>query len=233
MRGLEMASYSSSQKTINSLIAAAGELFAEHGIEAVTTRAIAKKAKENIGNIHYHFGSKEGLLDAALDFSCSLWNNDPFGKFLEDNRKLLKTSAGQIKLVSGLIDIFFEIIFSNEKPLWCGTLIFQILQRNLDVSSKILKNLIIPNTKAFVTVYRSITKDNDFENAYCWYLNMVSSAVLCSMNQNTLEKIHPEGILSERFIPKLKKTATVNALKSLGLKVEKIKFVKSKNIMEI
>ena len=216
-----MASYSSSQKTINSLIMAAGELFAERGIEAVTTRAIAQKSKENIGNIHYHFGSKEGLLDAVLEFACSRWNNDPFGKFLKENRNLFKTSEGQIKLVSGLIDIFFEIVFSNEKPLWCGTLIFQILQRNLEVSSKILKKIIVPNTNAFLFAYKSITGDSNFENAYCWYLNIVSSAVLCSTNQNTMEKIHPEGILSGEFIPGLKKAVTINALKSLGLKVEK------------
>lgn len=218
-----MASYSSSQKTINSLIIAAGELFAEHGVEAVTTREIAKKSKENIGNIHYHFGGKEGLLDAVLDFACSLWNDNPFGKFLDENRKLLETAEGRPGLIKGLIDIFFDIVFSEEKPFWCGTLIFQILQRDLDASSKVIKKIVIPNSDAFVFVYRSITKDKDFENAYCWYLNIISSAVLCSMNQNTLEKIHPSSKLSEGFIPKLKKIALMNALTGLGLETEKFK----------
>jgi AcrR family transcriptional regulator len=49
------------QKTREKVIAAATDLFAEHGYHAVTTRDIAKAAKVNIATIHYHVGTKEEL----------------------------------------------------------------------------------------------------------------------------------------------------------------------------
>lgn len=43
------------------LLAAATQLFAESGFDAVTTREICQAAQLNPGAIHYHFGDKEGL----------------------------------------------------------------------------------------------------------------------------------------------------------------------------
>lgn len=49
------------------LIDAAIELFAEHGVRAVSVRAIAKLAEVNHGLVHHYFGSKAGLVTAVLD----------------------------------------------------------------------------------------------------------------------------------------------------------------------
>jgi hypothetical protein len=50
------------------LIQAAGELFALKGLRGTSTRAIAFKAGSNIGCIHYHFGGKENLYWAAVEY---------------------------------------------------------------------------------------------------------------------------------------------------------------------
>jgi AcrR family transcriptional regulator len=49
------------------LIDAAIELFAEHGVRAVSVRSIAKLADVNHGLVHHYFGSKAGLVTAVLD----------------------------------------------------------------------------------------------------------------------------------------------------------------------
>ncbi|MFD2419945.1 TetR/AcrR family transcriptional regulator [Amycolatopsis pigmentata] len=48
------------------LVAAAERLFAEHGVDAVSLRTVMQAAGTNVAAIHYHFGSKDGLLDAVL-----------------------------------------------------------------------------------------------------------------------------------------------------------------------
>lgn len=48
------------------LVTAAERLFAEHGVGAVSLRTVMQAAGTNVAAIHYHFGSKEGLLDAVL-----------------------------------------------------------------------------------------------------------------------------------------------------------------------
>jgi AcrR family transcriptional regulator len=48
------------------ILAAARTLFAEHGLTATTTRAIAARAKVNLAMIHYYYGSKEALYERVL-----------------------------------------------------------------------------------------------------------------------------------------------------------------------
>lgn len=50
------------------LVAAAAELFAEHGIDAVSVDAVADRADRTSGAVYAHFGSKQGLLLAVLDW---------------------------------------------------------------------------------------------------------------------------------------------------------------------
>jgi AcrR family transcriptional regulator len=45
----------------------AERLFAEHGIEAASVRAITQAAGVNIAALHYHFGSKNGLVRALVE----------------------------------------------------------------------------------------------------------------------------------------------------------------------
>ena len=49
------------------LIDAAGELFAAHGVEGVSIRSINSQAGLAAASVHYHFGSKDRLLDAVLE----------------------------------------------------------------------------------------------------------------------------------------------------------------------
>ena len=48
------------------ILAVAERMFAEHGMEGVGLRAITAAAKVNLASIAYHFGSKDGLLEALF-----------------------------------------------------------------------------------------------------------------------------------------------------------------------
>lgn len=45
---------------------AAEEMMAEHGIKGVSLRSILSRAEANSAALHYHFGSREGLIEAIL-----------------------------------------------------------------------------------------------------------------------------------------------------------------------
>lgn len=57
----------SAEETREQILQAAGELFGQGGFEATSTRSIAERSGANLALIHYHFGSKEGLLGEVLD----------------------------------------------------------------------------------------------------------------------------------------------------------------------
>lgn len=54
-------------ETRERLLDAAEELFAMKGFEAVSLRELTSAAKANLAAVNYHFGGKEGLIDAVLE----------------------------------------------------------------------------------------------------------------------------------------------------------------------
>ncbi len=57
-----------SQETVDELLDVAERLFARHGVEHVAlTRIVAASKQKNRSALHYHFGSRQGVLAAVLD----------------------------------------------------------------------------------------------------------------------------------------------------------------------
>lgn len=53
--------------TCERILDAAERLFASDGIDATSLRHITRTADVNLAAVHYHFGSKDGLLDAVVE----------------------------------------------------------------------------------------------------------------------------------------------------------------------
>ncbi len=56
-----------SSATIDRILDAAEELFAEHGIHGTSVRTITEKAKVNVAAVNYHFDKKENLVRKVLE----------------------------------------------------------------------------------------------------------------------------------------------------------------------
>lgn len=63
-----MAESSQAEETRHRLIEAATREFAEHGVHAASLLEVTRQAgQRNRGAVHYHFGSREGMLVAVLE----------------------------------------------------------------------------------------------------------------------------------------------------------------------
>ncbi|HEY2772566.1 MAG TPA: CerR family C-terminal domain-containing protein [Candidatus Binatia bacterium] len=58
-----------SADTRRRLLEAAGEVFADEGFRAATIQEICRRARANIAAVHYHFGDKERLYAATIDYA--------------------------------------------------------------------------------------------------------------------------------------------------------------------
>ena len=76
-----MKEYATSKKTRRNLIDATGNIAAETGFTNVSMRAVAKRAGENIGSIHYHFGNKSNLFKEVIKEALKIWTDDPLGRY--------------------------------------------------------------------------------------------------------------------------------------------------------
>lgn len=104
------------------LLTTAEKLFAEHGLEAVSTRLIAREAgQKNHSALQYHFGSKDGLIEAILNYRITPINKERL------RRLELFKNRGEVMSVKKLVEIFVypfseELLKPNNESVYVSTL---------------------------------------------------------------------------------------------------------------
>ncbi|MEA3361656.1 MAG: TetR family transcriptional regulator [Thermodesulfobacteriota bacterium] len=167
-----MGKYQSSEKTRQALIDAAGELAAEDGIGFVTTRAIANHAKENIGSIHYHFGSKEKLLHAAVYSIIERWQAKPLSDILAHTD--CGTVIGQAEAVRRVIERFVALLFDPAAPAWHSHLLYQVMQHANPLQETFRTLLLNPELDQTIMLIKTIDPSLDDETAQFYYFFMIT-----------------------------------------------------------
>lgn len=184
-----MSEYSVSQTTRLTLINAAGRLMALHGIDelesraATTARAIARAANESTGAIHYHFGTREDLLNAVINYAIQPWKDDPLGKYIKEHSELLETHDGILNLSDALLDLFFEAIFpSGSEHAWHASFMFKFFQKKSAASENLFLICVNPVINAFATIYSKATGSNNSITAKAWAFMVVTPLVFHVMD---------------------------------------------------
>ena len=92
--GLELSS------TAEQLLKAAERLLAEKGLGAVSTREIARAAgQKNHSALHYHFGCRESLIEAILDYRMTPLNQH------RQQRLIALRAEGRERDLRGLVEV--------------------------------------------------------------------------------------------------------------------------------
>lgn len=101
------------------LLSAAKQLFLEKGADQVSLRAVNATAGLNSGAVHYHFGSREGLVSALLERELRpLWVDRM--RSLSSGEASEKT--GVRDLVSALVEPFAELVRTRDGRVLCHLL---------------------------------------------------------------------------------------------------------------
>lgn len=110
------------ENTRDRLIKVAMEMFAENGYDKTSVRELAKKADANIAAINYHFGGKEGLYQAVLEYIVSYMDSwampliEEYKKFLanqNDDFNMNETISWIENFINSFMYRAFESYESN------------------------------------------------------------------------------------------------------------------------
>lgn len=110
------------ENTRDRLIKVAMEMFAEFGYDKTSIRELARKADANIAAINYHFGGKDGLYQAVLEYIVDYMDSwampliEEYNTFLNEqngNFEMNKTISWIEEFIDAFLNKAFESYESN------------------------------------------------------------------------------------------------------------------------
>lgn len=142
------------QNTRQRLLEAGGEVFAESGFRAATIREICKRAGANIAAVNYHFGDKETLYSAVLQYAHRCASEKyPHNIGLKDN-------AGAEERLSVFIRSFMLRIFDDGRPAWHGKLMLRELADPTSALDAVVDAFIRPLSEALAGIVTELIGKN-------------------------------------------------------------------------
>lgn len=99
--------------TRTKLLDVAEELFAEKGITATSLRTIIAKAEVNLAAIHYHFGSKEGLVREVFERRIKPVNTERLQRLEEIERNAAPMSPELEDIIKAFIEPAIRLKFDE------------------------------------------------------------------------------------------------------------------------
>jgi len=215
------------------LLLAAGELFAEHGFDGVSTRMIAEKAGVNLGGIHYHFGSKETLYVDAFRYVCEHDRSSSFAQLLHENPELKKTDLGMSTAIWMMCSDFIQGIFSDQKPEWHMKLLVRELSTPSAALPLLVRDLFQPETEDYMAFFLRVKPDASQDEAMVWSMMAKSQIIFMLIAQKPLETMRNGIPLDDSYIQTLSKMTAISMIHAAGLPVPEIlkssKFTKGEN----
>jgi len=212
-----MGTYSTSEHTRQALIFAAGELVAERGVGQVSTRAIAQKAGENLGAIHYHFGGKDNLLQEMLRFACRDHTEPSLLGVIQAQEDRLHAVEGQVEAVRSLIRHYMRTVLSPERPRWCSRAIYQILQCAGPLRDFLDEQVLNSDFAAIDLLFKHIRPEWPLQEVRLWVYVVVGPIVFHTDHIETIMLHLDVKTFPKDYLEKLEHRLTDDALRALDL----------------
>lgn len=212
-----MSTYATSARTREALIMAGGKLFAEKGLDSVSTRAIAEQAGENIGSIHYHFKNKEGLLKAIIEFTASPWKDNPLAKCWEKYEAKLDDARYRAEFIREFINALFDRIYFSNMPTWCGGLFYQCMTHRDDTVRKFFEELHRPQRSLLLKTGKRLHPHFSESQAFVWSNNLMGQITHYAMLAPMINAMGPCPISREDFLKESRRQIIRRTLADLGL----------------
>jgi len=171
--------------TRDALIQAAGELFADHGLDGASTRAIAKKAKANLAAVNYHFGSKENLyletLRGVLGEKCNSW-----GEVMEQAHVLTREGVSVHDALRQVIRDRLADQLEGVYPLWHTKLMLRTLLEPSPVLKALTSERFAPEYQRIVGIARGWNPSLTEEEAELWANSLYGQEIFYTLARAVL-----------------------------------------------
>ena len=216
-----MGTYAGARQTKEDLINAAGELVAERGFSNVSTRAVAEKAGQNIGSIHYHFKSKEKLFQAVIRKATQATRDNPMGAIIKSHEADFSSPQGQAAMIRRIIHLKIQDLFDPSRPWWHNKIIYQVIRSEENLLKILREEVARPELKALEKLFLAIDPTLDQESAFIQTLLTMAPIVYHVESSEMLLNLMGKTAYPDRYLQKLEDKIVHQNQLLLGLPPDK------------
>ena len=216
-----MGTYAISKQTKEDLINAAGELVAELGFSNVSTRAIANKAGQNIGSIHYHFKSKENLFQAVIRSATQTVRDKPLADVIKAHESELNVPKGQSLMLRRIIRLLIRDLFVIERPWWHSQILYQVLRAEENLLKILRDEVIKPESTALEKLFFFIDPTMDQEDVFIQTLLTMLPIIYHAENEKNVLELMNKKTYTSQYLQKLEDKIVLQNQLLLGLPPDK------------
>lgn len=197
------------------ILLAAGELFADFGIDATSVRTIAEKAKVNIAAINYYFGSKENLHTEVLRYVMTETKGARPEEFIEDPR--LKTPEGAAHILRDMIYTWIKSFYFSDQPAWCGRVIIRSFLKPTPSLYEVIDQLFLPDHESLKRVFHVACPHLSDLQARLWAFSIIGQISFFEFCRIPVLRLLKRDEYEPCFLLEAAEHIAQNAIRALGL----------------
>ncbi len=203
-------------ETKRALIHAAGELFAERGLDGTSIRAIAEKAGANIASINYHFGSKEHLYTETLRHIILDSAGMSPSTFIKE-KGMPETPEAVASTIHHIVLDKFKSYFSPDRPQWHGLLVMRSFLSPSPSLQVVVKQVFEPDHETLKSIIQ-LAKPGILERkARLWAFSIVGQIAFYAFAKIPILMILNKDDYDEDFMNDAAEHVATSAIEALGL----------------
>lgn len=192
------------------LLDAAGEVFAARGFRATTVREICQRARANLAAVNYHFGDKERLYAAVLQytFRCAV------------EKYPLDLGLGMEATVEERLRAFIRShLFSfldDGLPAWHGKLIAREMAEPTRALQAVVEQMIRPEAELLMSIVRDVLGHNaSQQQVWQCTASIIGQCLFYQHARPVITQLHPEQTFTPEAVEQLVEHITQFSLSAL------------------
>lgn len=186
----------------------------------MSTRAIAERAGQNIGTIHYHFGGRDGLLKEVLRFACKANAGRSLRDVVEECESCLGSVEGQAQAVQKVVRHVMRAIFSPERPQWCPRVMYQVAQYPGPLRVFLREQLLDPHFQSLTELVLRIRPKWTPHEVILWIYLLFGPAVFHTDHGELILERLGLTAFPETYLALLERRLVDDAIRALGLPLD-------------
>ena len=201
-------------ETRQRLLEAAGEVFAERGFRDATIREICRRARANLAAVNYHFGDKQRLYAAVMEYAhaCAL------EKYPLARGEVSDTPAAE--RLETFVRYLLLSVFDQGAPAWLGKLMAREMIEPTSALDTLVEVIILPMARQLGAIVRELLGPAATdEQVHRCQMSIIGQCLHYRNARPVIERLFPEQQYAPQDIARMADHITrfsLCALKGLG-----------------